>query len=111
MSQNLRRCVIQEQASEKIQRELLFALESARMRFSVAMAMEAKSTPRERWQYYLETTHRMVRLIKKLRSTDLDLQRNPSGWDRAVETLCNLPIQGRASRLCKILQDIVTELE
>ena len=82
------------------------------MRFSVAMAMEAKSTPRERWQYYLETTHQMGRFIKKLRNTDFELQRNPSGWGRAVEMLCNLPIQGRASRLCKILRDIVTaELE
>jgi hypothetical protein len=81
------------------------------MRFSVAMAMEAKSTPRERWQYYLETTHRMGRFIKKLRHTDFELQSNPPGVGRAMEMLCNLPIQGRASRLCKMLQDIVAELE
>jgi hypothetical protein len=111
ISQNLRRHTIQEQAAGKIQSELLFALESARMRFSVAMAMEAKSTPRERWEYYLETTNQMGRFIKKLRNTDFELQRNPPGWGRAMELLCNLPIQGRASRLCTILRDIVTELE
>jgi hypothetical protein len=111
ISQNLRRHAIQEQAAGKTQSELLFALESARMRFSVAIAMEAKSTPRERWQYYLETTHRMARFIKKLRNADSELQGNPPEWGRAVEMLCDLPIQGRASRLCEILRDIVMELE
>jgi hypothetical protein len=81
------------------------------MRFSVAIAMEAKSTPRERWQYYLETTNQMGRFIKKLRNTDFELQRNLPEWDRAVEMLGNLPTQDRASRLCKILRDIVAELE
>jgi hypothetical protein len=103
--------VIQEQAAEKIHGELLFALESARMRLSVAIAMEAKSTPRDRWQYYLETTDRMGRFIKKLRKTDFELQRDPRGWVRALETLCNLPIQGRASRLCEALREIVMELD
>jgi hypothetical protein len=103
--------VIQEENEEKIHSKLLFALQSARMRFSVAIAMEAKSTPRDRWQYYLETTDWMGRFIKKLRRTDLELQRNPRGRDRALETLCNLPAYGKASRLCEILRDIVQELE
>ena len=47
------------------------------MRFSVAIAMEAKSTPRDRWEYYLETTDRMGRFIKRLRNTDFEFQRDP----------------------------------
>jgi hypothetical protein len=103
--------VIQEEAAEKITGKLVFALESARMRLSVAIALEAKSTPRDRWQYYLETTDRMGRFIKRLRTTDFGLQRTPREWEKALETLCNLPVQSRASRLCEILRDMVSELE
>jgi hypothetical protein len=53
----------------------------------------------------------MARFIKKLRNTDSEVQGNPPAWGRAVEMLCDLPIQGRASRLCEILRDIVMELE
>jgi hypothetical protein len=103
--------VRQEQAAEKIHPKLLFALESARMRFSVAIAMEAKSTSRDRWMYYLETTDRMGRFIKRLRRTDFEIQMDPRGWDQALERLRNLPDQGRASGLCEILRNIVAELE
>jgi hypothetical protein len=57
------------------------------MRFSVAIAMEAKSTSRERWLYYIETTNQMGRFIKRLRKTDFELQRNQPAWGRAAEML------------------------
>ena len=81
------------------------------MRFSVAIAMEAKSTPRDRWRYYIETTDQMCRFIKKLRKSDSEFPRDPQEWGRALDALCNLPMPGRASRLCDILRDIVAELE
>ncbi|HTY62749.1 MAG TPA: hypothetical protein VMG30_10875 [Acidobacteriota bacterium] len=103
--------MIQEEAAEKIHNQLLSALESARMRLSVAIAMEAKSTPRHRWQYYLETTDRMRRFAKQLRNTDMEELQSLGGWYRALETLSNLPDPARASCLCEILQGIVAELE
>jgi hypothetical protein len=103
--------VIQEQAAGKIHGNLVFALESARMRLSVAIAMEAKSTPRDRWAYYLETTDRMRRCIKRLRKNDIEFQRDPREWGRALDKLRTLPDPGRASRLCEMLRNIVAELE
>ncbi len=101
----------QERATEKIHEKLLFALESARMRFSVAIAMEAKSTPRKRWEYYLETTNYMGRFIKRLRNADCHVQMDSRCWGPALEKLRMLPDQGKASRLCELLRNIVAELE
>ena len=103
--------MIQEETAEKIHGKLLFALESARMRLSVAIAMESKSTPRARWQHYLETTDRMRQFTKQLRNVDAELSQSLGGWNRALEILRNLPDPDRASRLCEILQGIVAELE
>jgi DnaJ-domain-containing protein 1 len=103
--------VIHQHAAEETLRELLFALESARMRFSVAIATEAKSTTRDRWQFYLETTDHMGRFIKRLRKTDVQSSGESQEWRKALETLCNLPNQSRASFLCELLGKIVNELE
>lgn len=103
--------MIQENAAEKIHGELLLALQMARNRFSVAIAAETKSTSRDRWRHYIETTDRIGRCIKTLRKADSGFQMVPREWEKALETLCSLPVQGRASRICEILRDIVAEIE
>ena len=95
----------------RIHRELLLALESARMRLAVAIAAETKSTPPDQWQYYLDTSDRMRRFIGKLRKKRFDVLQQPQDWIRVTEALKQLPVQDKAPRLCRILQDIVAELE
>lgn len=98
-------------ASARVQRELLFALESARTRLAIAIAAETKSTPLRQWHYYLETADRMSRLTRKLRKAGYDWPSGHSGWIRALNSLKQLPVQDKAQRLCEILGDIVAELE
>jgi hypothetical protein len=95
----------------KMQKDLLLALESARTRLAVAIAAETKSTPRERRQYYLDTTDRICRSIRKLRRAGPDAPPKPQEWVRALETLQKLPVQEKAHRLCQVLGDIVAGLE
>jgi hypothetical protein len=95
----------------KTQKELVLALESARTKLSVAIALESKSTPRERWRYYLDTADHIGRFIKKLRKADLDSKPVSQGWMRALDILKHLPAQNRALRLCQILREIVVKLE
>ncbi len=105
------RGLIRDRIPEDLQKELVLALESARMRLSVAIAMETKSTPGDRRIYYLETAEQMSRFIKRLRNAELDLMAASQGWIRALDTLNRLPDQSRAMRLCQILRDIVMGLE
>jgi hypothetical protein len=103
--------VIPNRISAKVHRELVIAFESARMRLSVAIASETKSTPRDRWRYYLDTTDQVRRFIRKLRKADLEKLPGSQGWVKALEKLGRLPIQSQALRLCQILRDIMMELE
>ena len=102
--------LVQGGVSEKFHKELVVALESARMRLSVALAMETKSTPRDRRQSYLETADQMSRFIRKLRTAAIDSMPVPQGWICALDMLKNLPDPGKASRLSQILGDIVMKL-
>jgi hypothetical protein len=98
-------------SSIKTYRELLVALERARTRLAVAMATENRLTPLERRRYYLDTAERMSRFAKKLRSMELDTGPGLKDCARALQTLRHLPVQETALQLCKILGDIVAELE
>jgi len=111
ISENLWWTVIQDRASAKIHRKLLFALESARTRLAVAIAVETKSTPPDRWRYYLDTAERTCRLIRKLRKTDFHGAREAGDWARALETLQRLPLQDDALQLCRTIGNIVEDLE
>ena len=97
--------------STKLHWELLFAMESARTRLAVAIALETKSTPLDRLQYYMETAEYTRRLMKKLRSANSDLVQERQEWVHALENLKQIPVQGTAIGLCRILRDIVATLE
>jgi hypothetical protein len=103
--------LIQNRGSAKIQKELVLALESARTRLSIAIAAESKSTPRDRWRYYLDTTDQLSRFIKKLRNADPDSRAVSQGWVRALDMLKHVPAQNKALRLCLLLREIVMKLE
>lgn len=96
-------------AAEKMHGKLIVALESARMRFSVAIASESKSTPRDRYHYYIETTARAGRCIRLLRANGSE--KDPLLFGRVLERLRNLPDRNSASHLCELLQNLVSELE
>jgi hypothetical protein len=102
---------IQNRFSAKVHRELIHALESARMRLSVAIAVETKSTPRDRWRYYLDTTEQVSRFIRKFRKADFELPPDSRGWIQALDRLDRLPMQIRAFRFCQLLRDIIAEIE
>ncbi len=103
--------LVQNRVSAKMQRELVHALESARMRLSVAIATESKSTPRDRWRYYLDTTDLISRFIKQLRNADFESKPVSQGWIRALEMLRHLPAQNKALRLCQILREVIMKIE
>ena len=100
--------MIRNRALTKTNRELVLALESARTRLAVAIASEAKSTPLDRWQYYLETADKMRRFSKKLRMGSGALQEREE-WMRALEALRRLPVQSKALPLCRMLRELIAD--
>ena len=100
-----------EKSGNAVQKELLFALESARTRLAIAIAEQTKSTPRDRWQYYLDTADHVRKFIGRLRKVDGDALQECRGWTGALKALKQLPMQVNAVQLCEVLRDIVMELE
>lgn len=103
--------MIQSGIPEKTLEALLFALESARTQLSVAIALETKTTPRDRRQYYLETADQMRVFAKKLRTAHAESLPGGQQWVKAIDILGNLPPHGRALSLCQILRDVAIQLE
>ena len=93
-----------------LRKELLFALEAARTRFAVAAASEKKSTLPARWQHYLDTADQMCRSIRRLRRAE-DKAPPPGEWASALEKLRRMPPHPQAHQLCRILCEVVAELE
>lgn len=93
---------------------LFRALERARTRFAIAVATESKTTPPDKWRYYLETEDRMRRVLKDLRS-----QRwSGMTWNQAIEALRRLPDPygqeadyTEAQVLCRQLREVMARLE
>jgi hypothetical protein len=81
------------------------------MRLSIAIAVETKSLPRDRWLYYLDMAEQISQLIKKVRDLELLSHTNSHLWIKALKHPECLSVQGQASHLSDILRDIVTELE
>jgi hypothetical protein len=94
-----------------IQDELLRALESARSRLAIAIAVETKSTPRDRRQYYLETAEYMRRFVGRLRREGESVRQGVGGWEYALEALKRIPLKDAAFPLCRRLRNIVMRLE
>jgi hypothetical protein len=81
-----------------------------RNRLAVTIASETKSTPPDRWKYYLDTADRTRGYIKKLRKSDFDLPKERQCWINALEALRQIPAQAEALELCRMLHEIVVEL-
>jgi hypothetical protein len=110
-SVNLTHASGEEKIVEKTPRkELVAALESARTRFAVATASEKKYTLPACWQHYLDTADQMCRSIRRLRREE-DHAPPPEEWVRALEKLKGIPLHPQALQLCRILREIVAELE
>ncbi len=91
--------------------DLLHELEWARIQLAIAIAVESKSTPLERRRYYLDTADQVRRFIRRLRAAGGGTGAEAENWHRALESIRQMPNQGKASRLCQVLKDIVGELE
>ena len=98
-------------------RELLYALERARSRLAVAIAVENKITPRERWRRYLETEDRMRKCLREIRRHPNLVSFGQFGWLQALDLL-RLPLpgadptaQGEAQLLCQRLHTILDLIE
>lgn len=97
--------------STRVSMDLLLALEFARTRLAIAIAAESKSTPPERWQYYLDTADRMSRCLRKLRKNGMKMAISNKEEFRALEALRRIPIANNAQRFCQVLGDIASALE
>jgi hypothetical protein len=97
-------------AEKALRSELLLALESARTRLAIAIAMEKKYTLPARWQYYLDTTEQIRCSIRRLRSAKFD-GAALKGWACALERLKKISTQDQVCRLCQTLREIVVELD
>jgi hypothetical protein len=109
----------QQQGHGPAYREFMRALEIARGRLAVAMAMESKATPPDRWSYYRETEDKMRRYLKKLRSdrrSELEERLDLLELARALKRLPFAPDHGvarhgEAHQLCQKLREILAPLE
>ena len=92
--------------------ELLLALQSARTRLAIAIAAETKSTPVEKWRYYLETADRVRCFIRQFRSADSGSMPDRQNCSRALYALKRLCVQnGKASHLCQVLHEVLAQLK
>jgi hypothetical protein len=107
----IRKSVAEDAAADRVQKELLRALESVRTRFAVAIAVETKTTSRSQWLHYLETADQTMRVIRRLRKMDTAGAPSYQGWLYALELLRQLPPQANAPWLCQILRTIASQLD
>jgi hypothetical protein len=91
--------------------DLIRALEGARTRLSIAIAVESKSTPPALWRHYLDTADRMNRFMRKLRQNRGETTMNIKKGGRVSEALRQIAMENNAGRLCQILEDMVSDLE
>jgi hypothetical protein len=103
--------VVQNRISANTHRELVLALQSAKTRLSIAIAVETKCIPRDRWLYCLDVADQIRRLIKKVRGADFLLLPNAHVWILSLKRLECLSVQGQAMHLSEIVRDIVTAIE
>jgi hypothetical protein len=78
--------------------DLVRALERARTRFAVAIAAEAKRTPVDRWQSYLETERHIRHWVKQLRLQQRTAVPPQADWKQLLESVRNLPAPARRPR-------------
>jgi hypothetical protein len=98
--------------------DLILALENARTRFVVAVALEQKSTPRRLWGVYLETEERLRHCLKALRMLDQARRAGNRQCALALEALVRRSDStephsgpGEALHLCFLLQEVLMHLE
>ncbi len=100
----------------KIYRSLLKALEGARTKLAIAIAEETKTTPLQRWHYYLETSDLMRRCLKRMRAHPHSAS-NRSDWLEALDALREVPPGqsagsrgGEADLLCRHVRTVLGRL-
>ncbi len=108
----------QDRKAEATLGRLLHALECARNKFAVAMAVESKATPPARWRSYVEIDDRMRRCLKKLKSIRRAPPRESPGWLLTLEALLKLPSgletrtpHAEAEHLSRYLGEVLARLE
>ena len=113
----LRQCPLSRKADLTLAR-LLHALECARSQFAVAMAVESKATPPDRWRSYVEIDDRMRRCLRRLRMIRRFPLREPPSWLSTLEALQRLPKRvdsgarrAEAEHLCRYLGDVLARIE
>jgi len=92
-----------------LRKELLIALESARIRLAIATALEKKYTLPVHWQHYLDTADMMGRSIRRLRREE-DRPHPPEAWTSALEKLRKMPAHPQAHQLYLVLREVVADL-
>jgi hypothetical protein len=102
---------------QRLYRELLYALETARSRLAVAIAAENKATPRERWRRYLEMEDRMRKCVREIRRHHGGNSGKQFGWLEALSLLkqplptADRKLRGEAQQLCQRLSEVLNAFE
>ncbi len=96
--------------------QLMLALENARNHLSVAVASESKRTPPREWRQYIETEHRVLRCLRRLRAGPMGGKAAQARWLRALLELRAHAFdenssQSVAHRMCEQLNRALAELE
>ncbi len=107
-----------QRGTHPVYEDLLKALERARTRLAVAIAAETKTTPLNRWNYYLETAEQVRRCLKQLRALPRPNTKCGAAWLPALESLRQLPPRpeprsrhGEAQLLCQRLRSVLSQLD
>jgi hypothetical protein len=96
---------------DRLRKELLFALETARSRLAIAIAEESKSTPWDMRRHYLETIDRIRLFVARLRNVESHASSPVQEWASALESLSRMDLKGGARFICRRLRGIVAALE
>ena len=100
-------------------KSLLHALECARNRLAVAMAIENKVTPRDRWRAYLAVEDRTRRCLRRLRSLRpmsaqeaamlLPLLESFKTWSCGQDLVRQR--RSEAQQVCRFLDEVLSRIE
>jgi hypothetical protein len=94
-----------------LKKDLLRALETARSRLAIAIAVESKSTPADRRRYYLDTADYLRIHIARLREERCNEKSPLQNWASVLETLRKMSVKNRAHTLCTDLRRTIELLE
>lgn len=92
-------------------RDLLVAFESARTRLAVLIALERKSSTMEDRRRYDETSEGVRRFTRRLRKAEFDALAKQYESIHALQVLTGASLPSEAAPFCRMLDELLCQLE